>query len=103
MAAFVKYESFIDELSKAGHNLQTCTYKLALTNTAPNVSTHLVWNTTNAPEPVAAITCTAGGNTVAKTSAATTTRTFKRLLVMSVFTAPAGGSGPFLYSILYNS
>jgi len=35
MAAFVKYNSFIDELSKGGHNLQLPpVLKVALTNTA---------------------------------------------------------------------
>jgi hypothetical protein len=102
MAAFTKYNSFIDELSKGGHNLTTAVYKLALTNTAPGVS-DTVWNTTVAPAPAAANGYPAGGNTLTTTSAATTTGTFKLVLVDSVFTATAGGIGPFRYVILYNS
>jgi len=103
MVAFNKYFTFIDELSKAGHNLQTCTYKAALTNTAPTQASDTVWNTTVAPAPAAANGYTATGNTVSKTSSTTTSGVFKLILVDSVFTATAGGIGPFRYVILYNS
>jgi hypothetical protein len=103
MAAFNKYFFFIDELCKAGHNLATCVYKVALTNTAPTQATDTVWNTTVAPAPVAANGYTAGGNTITTTSGTTTTGTFKLILVDTVFTATAGGIGPFRYAILYNS
>lgn len=103
MANFTKYYSFVDEQSKAGHNLQTAVFKVALTNTAPTVATDTVWNTTVAPAPAAANGYTAGGNTVTTSSAATTTGTFKLVLADSVFTATAGGIGPIRYAILYNS
>jgi hypothetical protein len=103
MASYVKYHTFADELSKAGHNLQTAVFKVALTNTAPTVATDTVWNTTVAPAPAAANGYTAGGNTITTSSAATTTGTFKLVLADTVFTATAGGIGPFRYAILYNS
>jgi hypothetical protein len=103
MAAFVKYNTFIDEISKAGHNLQTCVYKCALTNTAPTAATDTVWNTTVAPAPAAANGYTSGGNTLTTSSASTTTGVFKLVLADTVFTATAGGIGPFRYAILYNS
>ena len=103
MAAFTKYNSFIDEIAKGGHNLATAVYKLALTNTAPNAATNTTWNTTDAPAPAAANGYPSGGNTPAVTSAVTTTGTFKLVLVDTVFTATAGGIGPFRYAILYNS
>ena len=103
MAAFVKYNNFIDELSKAGHNLQTAVFKCALTNTAPTVASDTVWNTTVAPAPAAANNYTAGGNTLTTSSAATTGGVFKLVLADTVFTATAGGIGPFRYAILYNS
>jgi hypothetical protein len=102
-SAFFKYNNFIDELSKAGHNLQTATFKVALTNTAPTVASDTVWNTTVAPAPAAANGYTAGGNAVTVTSAITTAGLFKLVLVDSVFTATAGGIGPFRYAILYNT
>jgi len=103
MAAFVKYNSFIDELAKGGHNLTTAVYKVALTNTAPTPASDTVWNTTVAPAPAAANGYTAGGNTPTVTSAATAAGVFKLVLVDTVFTATAGGIGPFRYVILYNS
>lgn len=54
MAAFVKYNSFIDELCKGGHNLATAVFKCALTDTPPTAASDTVWNTTVAPAPAAA-------------------------------------------------
>lgn len=103
MATYTKYNTFVDELSKGGHNLQTAVFKVALTNTAPTVATDTVWNTTVAPVPVAGNGYTAGGNTLTTSSAATTSGTFKLVLADSVFTATAGGIGPVRYAIVYNS
>lgn len=103
MATFTKYNTFIDELSKGGHNLQTAVFKVALTNTAPTAATDTVWNTTVAPAPAAANGYTAGGNTITTSSASTTTGTFKLVLADSVFTATSGGIGPVRYAIIYNS
>lgn len=103
MATFTKYYTFIDELSKGGHNLQTGVFKCALTNTAPTVSTDTVWNTSVAPAPAAANGYSSGGNTLTTSSAATTTGAFKLVLADSVFTATAGGIGPVRYAIVYNS
>lgn len=103
MATFTKYHTFVDELSKGGHNLQTAVFKVALTNTAPTAATDTVWNTTVAPAPAAANGYTAGGNTITTSSASTTSGTFKLVLADSVFTATSGGIGPVRYAIIYNS
>jgi hypothetical protein len=103
MVAFVKYNFFVDEMSKAGHNLQTMVPKVALTNTAPTPLTDTVWSTGVYPAPAAANGYTAGGNTISVTSAATSAYIFKLVLVDSVFTASGGAIGPFRYAILYNS
>lgn len=103
MAAFVKYNSFIDELAKAGHNLATAVFKCALTNTAPTAASDTVWNGTVAPPPAAANGYTAGGNTLTTSSAVTTAGVFKLVLADTVFTATGAGIGPFRYAILYNS
>lgn len=104
MAAFNKYYAFIDEISKGGHNLQTPpTIKVALTNTAPNQSTHTTWNTTDAPAPASAAGYTSGGNTLTGVSGATTAGVFKLSASDTVFTASGGQIGPFQYAIMYNS
>jgi hypothetical protein len=103
MAALVKYHSYPDEVAKGGHNHATAVFKLALTNTAPNQASDTVWNTTVAPPPAAANGYPAGGNTLTTTSAVSTAGVFKLVLADTVFTATAGGIGPFRYAILYNS
>jgi hypothetical protein len=103
MATFVKYNTFIDEVSKGGHNLQTAVFKAALTNTAPTPASDTVWNTTVAPPPAAGSGYTAGGNTLTTSSAATSSGVFKLVLADSVFTAAGGTIGPFRYVVLYNS
>jgi len=103
MVAFVKFHKFVEEVSKAGHNLTTAVYKIALTNTAPTAASDTTWNTTTYPAPAAANGYTSGGNTPTVSSATTTSGTFKLVLADSVFTATAGGIGPFRYVILYNS
>src|SRR4249920_906600 len=103
MVAFVKYHTFVDEMSKAGHNLQTAVFKVALTNTAPTPLTDTVWSTGVYPAPAAANGYTSGGNTPTVSSATTTSYVFKLVLADTVFTATAGGIGPFRYVILYNS
>ena len=103
VATFTKYNSFIDELSKGGHNFSTPpTLKLALTNTAPGAA-DTVWNTTVAPAPAAANNYPSGGNTLTGVVGTTTTGVFKLVAADTVFTATAGGIGPFRYVILYNT
>ena len=101
MAAFAKYDSFSDELCKGGHNLSTAAFKVALTNTAP-LSSHTVWSTGTYPAPTAANNYTAGGNTPTPTYS-TAAGLSKLVLADTVFTATAGGIGPFRYAIIYNS
>ena len=103
MAAFTKYNFFVDEVAKAGHNMATAVFKCALTNTAPTPLTDTVWNTTVYPAPAAANNYTSGGNTLTTSSATTSTYIFKLVIADSVFTATAGGIGPFRYAIIYNS
>jgi hypothetical protein len=102
MAAFNKYNSFADEISKGGHNLQTAVFKVALTNTAPS-ATDTTWSTGTYPAPVAANGYTAGGNTLTTSSASTTSGTFKLVLADSTFTASGGSIGPARYAVIYNS
>ncbi len=102
MATFNKINAFVEDVAEKVHNLGSDVLKVALTNTAPTASS-TVWNTTAFPAPAAANGYTAGGNTPAITSSAQTSGTYKLVLADTVFTATAGGIGPFRYVILYNS
>ena len=101
-ASFNRFNEFTDDLGKKEHDLSADVLKFALTNTAPTAS-DANWNLTNHPAPAAANGYTAGGNTLTKTyveSAGVGTLTLSSNVV---FTATAGGIGPFRYVVLYNS
>lgn len=102
MAAFNKFNAFVEDLAEKAHNLGSDTLKVALTNTAP-AAADTTWNTTSHPAPAAANGYSAGGNTVTISSSAQTSGTYKLVLADSTFTATAGGIGPFRYAVLYNS
>lgn len=101
MAAYVPFQDFAEQLAKGIHNFATQTYKIALTNTLP-VNTQVSLDTvTNHPAPAAANGYAAGGSaTTVTTSETGGTMTISGTEV--VFTATAGGIGPFRYAILYN-
>lgn len=102
MVAFAKYNSFVEELAEKAHNLQSDTFKAALTNTAPAAS-DTTWSTGTYPAPAAANGYTAGGNTLTVSSSGQSSGLYKWVLADSVFTASGGQIGPFRYLIIYNS
>lgn len=100
MAAFTKFQDFAEQVAKGKHDFSTHVFKVALTNTAPNV-TDAGFLLASHPAPVAANGYTAGGSpTTVTTNEVTGTMTIQGTQV--VFTATAGGIGPFRYAILYN-
>ena len=102
MATFNKYQCFVENVAEKVHNLGADALKVALTNTAP-AATDTVWSTGVYPAPAAANGYTAGGNAITISSSAQTSGTYKLVLADTVFTATAGGIGPFRYAILYNT
>ena len=101
MATLTKVYAFSENLCKAVHNLGSDTFKIALSNTAPTTAS-TQWTVGNFPAPTNANGYTAGGNTVTITSCVQSSGVTKWILVDSVFTATAGGIGPFRYAILYD-
>jgi hypothetical protein len=98
--AFNKFNDFTEQLIRGVHDWDAHTFKVALTNTAPT-ATQTTWNTTDHPAPAAANGYTAGGTaTTVSIAEASGTTTVSGTQV--VFTATAGGIGPFRYVILYN-
>lgn len=102
MAVFNKFQDFVEQLGKAVHDLDgTHTIRVALTATLP-VNTQVSFDTvTNHPPPAAANGYTAGGGTTTPTWSETT-GTARLVCTDVVFTATAGGIGPFQYVIMYN-
>jgi hypothetical protein len=104
MADFVKFNTFVEALAEAGHNLGSDTLKFALTNTAPTAATDTVFDPiTKHPPPAAANGYTEGGHSATIDSSSQTGGTYTLACTTDVvITATAGGIGPFRYAILYN-
>lgn len=100
MAAFNKFNSFVEAVAEKVHNLGADTLKVMLTNTAP-VATNSV--KADLTEISAGNGYTAGGNTASVTSSAQTSGTYKLVLGdPATWTAAGGSIGPFQYAVLYN-
>ena len=101
MATYNKFQDFTEQLIRGVHDWDAHTFKIALTNTAPSATQTSLDTVTNHPAPAAANGYTAGGTATTITLSETTgTTTVQGTQV--VFTATAGGIGPFRYAILYN-
>ena len=101
MAAYVKYQIGTEVLAEAA-NSGTDTWKLILSNTAPNVATHTT--AASATELTTGGGYTAGGVSCTVTSAAQSGGVYKLILAAPAsptWTASAGGF-TFQYVILYN-
>jgi hypothetical protein len=99
LAAFNKFQAFVENVAEKVHNLQSDTLKVLLTNTAP-VATNAV--KADLTEIAAGNGYTAGGTAATVSSSAQTTGTYKLVLADVVFTAAGGSIGAFRYAVLYN-
>jgi hypothetical protein len=100
MAAYVKYECFVENLAEQVHDLSSDTLKVALSNTAPTVGTDTVFG--DITEIAAGAGYSAGGAQASQSSSAQAAGTYKLVIGDVTFTAAAGTIGPFRYVILYN-
>jgi len=100
-SAFNKFQDFSEQVIRGVHDWDAHTFKVALSNTAPtNTDVSLATGGAH-PPPAAANGYTAGGATttisISETAGTTTVQG-----TQVVFTATAGGIGPFRYVIVYN-
>lgn len=100
MATYVKFESFIEKQYVAGIDWDADTFKIALTNTAPNVATNDFFD--DITEISAGNGYSAGG-TATTITASRSGGTLKVSGSDVVFTASGGSIGPFRYAIFYKS
>lgn len=101
MAAYNKFNAFVEALAEKIHNLQTDTLKVYLSNVTPNAATMAV--KADLAEITAGGGYTAGGNVATQASSSQTGGLYK--LVLSdplTWTASGSGFGPFRYAVLYN-
>ena len=100
MAAFNKFNSFVEALAEKKHDLGADTLKVLLTNTAP-VATNSV--KADLTEISAGNGYTAGGNTASVTSSSQSSGLYRLVLGdPATWTASGGSIGPFRYAVLYN-
>jgi hypothetical protein len=99
MAAFNKFNCFVEDLAKKKHDLSADTFKVMLTNTLP-VATNTVL--ANLVDLSTANGYTAGGTATTITSCVQTSGVLKWIITDVVFTA-SGAIGPFQYAVLYNA
>lgn len=95
MAAFNKFDSFVEALAEKLHNLGSDTLKIALTNTVPVASNTQLSHITE----ISYTNCSS--RTVTTSSSSQTSGTYKLVLADLTLTA-SGTVGPFRYVVLYN-
>lgn len=99
MAAYNKFQDYVDQLSRAVHNWAAHTFKAALSNSAPAATNTVFANIT---EISAGNGYTAGGMTLDTVTLSETTGTAKVTIADEVLTASGGSIGPFRYIVIYN-
>ena len=99
MAAFKKFNSFVEARNEKVHNLGSDTLKVLLTNTAPTAANSVKADLT---EIAAGNGYTAGGATVTVTSSAQSGGVYKLVGSDVVFTASGGQIAANRYAVLYN-
>jgi len=101
MAAYNKFNAFVENLAEKVHNLGADTLKIMLVNSPAPAATNSV--KADLTEISAGNGYTAGGTAVTVTGSSQSSGTYT--LTQSadvVFTASGGSVGPFRYAVLYN-
>jgi hypothetical protein len=96
MAAYVKFNSFVEAMAEKVHNLGADTITVALSNSAPNASTYTQLSQVT---QISYTNCSSRVVTVASSSQ--TAGTYSLVVNDLVLTA-SGTVGPFQYVIVYN-
>jgi hypothetical protein len=99
MAAFQKFNQFVEDVAHKVHDLETDTLKVMLTNTAPAAANAVKGDIT---EISAGNGYTAGGTQAVQSASEQTSGTYKLTVGDVTFTASGGSIGPFRYVVLYN-
>lgn len=101
MAAFNKFDAFVEAVAEKKHNLGADTLKVMLTNTAP-IAANAVYADISTNELANGNGYTTGGNSAGITSSAQTAGTYKLVLADPATWTASGSMGPFRYAVLYN-
>lgn len=97
MPAFQRFQAFSKAVADGKHNLSVAQLKIALTNTAPNLTSAAVL------ADIAEIAYTnCSSRNVTTSSSAQTAGQYKLVLADPTLAAGGGPVGPFRYAVLYN-
>lgn len=100
MAAFQKFNGFVEAMAEKKHNLGADTLRVMLTNVAPSATNNIK---TDITEIAAGNGYAAGGNIATVTSSAQTGGVYRLILAdPSTWTATGGPMATFRYAVLYN-
>lgn len=102
MAAYNKFNIFVQAVTNAGINCSSDTFKVGLTNTAPT-ATIATYSSSNLTELSTAGGYTQGGATATVVSNSQSSGTDTFTLDNVTWTATSAGIGPFRYVFLYDS
>lgn len=97
MAAFNKFNSFVEYLDEGVINFATDTLTIALTNTAPTSSNSVLADLTE----ISYTNCSS--RTVTTSSSSQTSGTYKLVCADLTLSASGGSVGPFRYVVLYDN
>ena len=97
MAAYTKFNSFVEAIAEKVHNLGSDAIMVALCNTAPVAGNAVLTDLTQ----IAYTNCSS--RAVTTTSSAQTAGTYKLVLADLVLTASGGSIAAFRYVVLYNN
>lgn len=100
MAAYNKFNLFVDWLAKGNMNLSSDALKVFLTNTAP-VAANSIYSDISANDLATANGYTAGGSAVTPTLSNSSGT--EKLVGTNVTWTATGAVGPFRYAVLYDS
>lgn len=96
MAAFNKFNAFVENLTEKVHNLGSDQLKIALTNSAPSAANTVIADITE-------VTYTnLSTRNVTTSSSSQTSGTYKLVLTDLTLTSSGGSTGPFRYVVLFN-
>lgn len=101
-SAYFKFFDYVEQLARAVHNWGTHTFKIALTNTAPNDGQTLLADITQIAATGGYTAGAGGGYTLDTVTLTESNGEAKVTIADEVITATGGSVGPFRYLPLYN-
>jgi len=102
MAAFNKFQDYVEQLNKGVHNWSSHTFKAALSNSAPTATNTVLADITQISSGGGYTGGAGGGLALDGVTLTEASGTAKVTITDEVFTATGASVGPFRYVVIYN-